>query len=194
MYGFRVLNGFRILLSAWLLFIANAANAHPHVFIEAQYRVDLNHPTVNTFEASWKFDLFTSFSLILEFDANADGKFQGAEKTIVAEKLDSFKPFDYFLKVVVDGQTVRPAEITVVDVQIAQEQVLVTFGVRLLETVSLRDQPLSLSFGDDEFYFALMPPDSGLLNLQGTLAETCTPIEREAEEMAIDSWVDLSCD
>ncbi|MFT2110447.1 DUF1007 family protein [Marinomonas sp. 2405UD68-3] len=185
---------FRVLISVWLLLIANAVMAHPHVFIEAQYRIDLNNTKVNVFEASWKFDAFTSFSLILELDTNSDGQLQSSEKRVLDEKLKSFEPFNYFLKVVADGQVVQPSNVSMVDAKIEQNQIVVTFGVVLLETISLDEQSLSLSFGDDQFYFALMPPDSGLLNLQGALAETCTPVEREAEEMAIDSWVDLSCD
>ncbi len=185
---------FRFFISAWLFVIANAASAHPHVFIEAQYHIDLNTPEVNMLEASWKFDLFTSYSLILDYDTNSDSQFQGEEKKVIAEKLKGFEAANYFLKVVADGNSVRPSDVTVVDIHIEQSQVVVRFGVRLPEVVSLQEGSLTLSFGDDEFYFALMPPESGLLSLQGLLAETCTPEVREAEEISIDSWVDLSCD
>ncbi|MCZ2721904.1 DUF1007 family protein [Marinomonas sp. 15G1-11] len=185
---------FTIMIGVWLLSLASLVNAHPHVFIEGQYRVELDQTTIDRFEASWKFDLFTSSSLILEHDTNFDSQFQGKEKQIVAEKLKSFEAFDFFMKVLVDGNVVRPSSVIVSDITIQDQQILLIFSVVMPDPINLHKQTLSLSFGDDEFYFALMPPESGLLLLRGMLAETCTPNSREAEEMAIDSWADLSCD
>ncbi|WP_191601798.1 DUF1007 family protein [Marinomonas algicola] len=185
---------FAVLLGIWLFCLASLVGAHPHVFIEGQYRIELDKTTIDSFEASWKFDLFTSSSLILEFDTNSDSQFQGQEKQIVADKLKSFEAFDFFMKVLVDGNAVRPSRVVVSDIIIQNQQILLIFSVAMPDPINLQKQTLSLSFGDDEFYFALMPPENGLLLLRGMLAETCTPNSREAEEMAIDSWADVSCD
>lgn len=185
----------RALMALVLLNLSVTVSAHPHVFMDAQYRLQVNTLSIDSLEATWLFDLFTSTSLVLEYDQNADGQLQGEEKKALAEVMQSFETFGYFLKIYQAEQAIVPSQVDIVDIRIVDQQIWVRLGISLAEKISLKTAPLSLAFGDDELYFALTPPPMGnLLRLEGVLAELCTPTSRDAEELAIDSWVDVSCD
>jgi ABC-type uncharacterized transport system substrate-binding protein len=180
------------LMSASFLFV-NKAMAHPHVWVESQYRVAVNQPTIDTLEGTWSLDLFTSISLISEYDINSDGEFTGQEKVEMIEVLKSFENYGYFIKMKQDGIDIVPTGVRILDVRIRDQMLWVRFAITLPAPVNLETSTLSLAFGDDELYFAMEPLEEGLVRLSGALSEACTPIEREAEEMSVVSWVDLTC-
>lgn len=171
-----------------------AAEAHPHVFIDSQFRLAVDQASVDAFEAAWALDVFSSAGLIAEYDRNADGRFRGQEKVDLAAALSSFDEFGFFIRLKMDEESIQPHSVRVVDVGVFDQQVHIKLGVELPQPVNLQQHTLSLGFGDETLYVALMAPEgSALLELSGRLAETCTPIEYDADEMYMDRWVDLSC-
>ena len=182
---------FCLLLSGALC--ANTAMAHPHVWVDSQYRVTVNESNITTLEGTWSLDLFTSTSLIAEYDVNFDGELTGQEKLNMLEVLKSFETYGYFIKLKKDGEDFLPEKVKIFDVRIRDQMLWMHLSIALPEAVDLNKSVLSLAYGDDELYFAMEPLEEGLVRLSGALSETCTPAEREAEEMSIAFWVDLSC-
>ncbi|GAB3487449.1 DUF1007 family protein [Marinomonas epiphytica] len=175
-----------------VLFSAQAF-AHPHVWIDSQYQLDLDQPSFHSLQARWTFDLFTSTSLILEYDVDGDGALKGQEKIAVIEVLESFDQFGYFVWLDLDGQPLKPDSISISDVGIYDQMLWAKLDIELAQDVDLRSSTLSLAFGDDSLYFAMIPVEQGLLSLSGRFAEACTPNQREAEEISIESWSQISC-
>lgn len=167
--------------------------AHPHVWIDSQYQLDLDQPNIHSLQASWSFDLFTSTGLIIEYDVDADGALTGQEKVAMIEVLESFDQYGYFVALNLDGQPITPSRIRVTDVGIHDQMLWAKLDIELAQNVDLRTSTLSLAFGDESLYFAMVPVEQGLLNLSGSFAEACTPNQREAEEISIESWSDISC-
>ncbi|ADZ89501.1 DUF1007 family protein [Marinomonas mediterranea] len=170
------------------------AQAHPHIWVDSDYSLKIDSPSVDAVSAHWEFDLFTSASLIAEFDVDGDGTLDGQEKFNTAEALKNLEKSSYFIRVKVDGEDVTPASYTVTDVEVNNQLLQMELGVSLPNKVNLQSHTLSLAFGDESNYFAMVVPESGLLNLSGRLAETCTPTVRDAEAYQIEAWVDLRCD
>ena len=183
---------FILCLCLSVLFVGNAV-AHPHVWVDSQYRVTVNQAQVETLEGTWSLDLFTSISLISEYDIDSDGEFTGQEKVEMIDVLTSFENYGYFIKMRQDGAEIVPTGVRILDVRIRDQMLWVRFAITLPAPVNLETSTLSLAFGDDELYFAMEPLEEGLVRLSGALSEACTPIKREAEEMSVVSWVDLSC-
>lgn len=181
-----------LFISACFLF-AGKAMAHPHVWVDSQYRVTIDQPNIEALEGTWSLDLFTSTSLIAEYDVNSDGEFTGQEKVAMIEVLKSFESYGYFIKMKRDGVDMVPSDVRIIDVRIRDQMLWVRLGIALPESVDLESSTLSVAFGDDELYFAMEPFEEGLVRLSGFLSEICTPIEREAEEASVAFWVDLSC-
>lgn len=178
----------------WLsVLLSSQAQAHPHVWVDSQYQVTVDQAQIEYLQASWSFDLFTSTSLIVEYDVDADSRFTGQEKVELIEVLSSFEKYGYFLKMALDGKPLAPRNVVIQDLGIKDQMLWVSLRIQLPVPVDLQQNTLSLAFGDDELYFAMVPLEEGLLSLSGAYAETCTPIQRDAEEMAIESWVDLQC-
>ncbi|WP_262368573.1 DUF1007 family protein [Marinomonas sp. IMCC 4694] len=172
---------------------AESVMAHPHVWVDSQYRVTVNQANVAHLEATWELDLFTSTSLVAEYDLNGDGEFTGQEKLDMIEVLQSFDQYGYFIKLKLDGADLVPKGVHVDDVRIRDQMLWVRLGIELPAAVNLETSTLSMAFGDDELYFAMEPLEEGLVWLTGALSETCTPMEREATETSVAVWVDLTC-
>lgn len=167
--------------------------AHPHVWVDSQYRVTVDQFKITELEGTWSLDLFTSASLIAEYDLNSDGEFTGQEKVEMIEVLKSFENYGYFIKMKQDGTDIAPTDVHILDVRIRNQMLWVRFGIALPSPVNLETSTLSVAFGDDELYFAMEPLEEGLMRLSGILSEICTPVEREAEEASVAFWVDLNC-
>ncbi|ETX12297.1 ABC transporter substrate-binding protein [Marinomonas ushuaiensis DSM 15871] len=181
----------------WLLLISvlyvNTAMAHPHVWVDSQYRIAVDQPKIETLEGTWSLDLFTSISLIAEYDVDSDGELTGQEKVDMIDVFTSFENYGYFIKMKQDGVEIVPTGVRILDIRIRDQMLWVRFAITLPTPVNLETSTLSLAFGDDELYFAMEPLEEGLVRLSGALSETCTPIKREAEEMSVASWIDLTC-
>ncbi|MGJ8645754.1 MAG: DUF1007 family protein [Marinomonas colpomeniae] len=181
-----------LFISASFLLV-NKVMAHPHVWVDSQYRVTIDQPNIEELEGIWSLDLFTSTSLIAEYDVNSDGEFTGQEKVEMIEVLKSFENYGYFIKMKQDGADIVPSDVHIIDVRVRDQMLWVRFGITLPSPVDLETSTLSLAFGDDELYFAMEPLEEGLVRLSGLLSEICTPVEREAEETSVAFWVDLTC-
>ena len=182
-------------MSASLLWLgAGQVQAHPHIWIDSYYQVNLTTPAIQTVDAYWKFDVFSSLDMLMEFDKNADGQLLGAEKADAAKAMTNLAQYQYFLRLQVDGREIQPADVQIVDVGVVDQAMTVRLGIVLPETVDLQQSTFRMGFGDRENYFALVTPDEGLIKLTGMMAETCTPAEKEADEFYMEGWVDLHCD
>lgn len=174
------------------LFVSHAM-AHPHVWVDSQYRVNVERAEIDSLEATWSLDLFTSTSLIAEYDVDADGALTGQEKLDMIDTLKSFDKYGYFIKMKQDGADLVPNNVRILDVRIRDQMLWIRLSIVLPKPVDLATSTLSLAFGDDELYFAMEPLEEGLVRLSGALSEACTPVEREATETSVAFWVDLSC-
>jgi ABC-type uncharacterized transport system substrate-binding protein len=183
---------FLLCLCITVLF-AGSVMAHPHVWVDSQYRVKVDQANVESLEATWSLDLFTSTSLIAEYDIDGDGEFKGQEKLDMIEVLKSFENYGFFIKMKQDGSELIPKKVHILDVRIRDQMLWIRLGIDLPTPVNLETSTLSLAFGDDELYFAMEPLEEGLVRLSGTLSEICTPVEREATETSVAVWVDLTC-
>ncbi|MCV2401792.1 DUF1007 family protein [Marinomonas sp. C2222] len=175
------------------LSFASHSLAHPHVWVDSEYRINIEQTQISTFEGTWSLDLFTSTSLIAEYDTNFDGAFTGQEKIDLIEVLTSFDQYGYFMKLKLDGKDLIPQSVRVKNIGIRDQMLWLTLDVTLPQTIDLQTSTLSLAYGDDELYFAMEPLEAGLVHLSGPLSELCTPLEREAFETSVAYWIDLSC-
>jgi len=61
------------------LLIINTIYAHPHTFIEVYPTITVNKNIITNIKFKWQLDEMTSSMLIMEFDANANGKIEQEE-------------------------------------------------------------------------------------------------------------------
>jgi ABC-type uncharacterized transport system substrate-binding protein len=135
-------------------FAAAPAAAHPHVFIENKVAFVFEAGKVTALRLAWAFDEIFSDSLLVQFDADGDGTFDGLESKAVGEgTLPNLKMFHYFTYVFVDGKEldpIDPAEFTAS----VDDQRVVTFRmtVPLPQPVDPRAAALAAEIYDREYY------------------------------------------
>jgi ABC-type uncharacterized transport system substrate-binding protein len=133
---------------------AGPAAAHPHVFIENKVAFVFEAGKVTALRLAWAFDEIFSDSLLVQFDADGDGMFDGLESKAVGEgTLPNLKMFHYFTYVFVDGKEldpIDPAEFTAS----VDDQRVVTFRmtVPLPQPVDPRAAALAAEIYDREYY------------------------------------------
>lgn len=184
----------RILAILWCSLVGSQALAHPHIWIDSYYSVNVSTPRVQVVEAHWSFDVFSSLDMLIEFDKNANGQLEKKEEADAALAFTNLAQYGYFLKMQVDGRVIEPASVDVLNVGVQDQALTVRLGITLPQEVDLQQHRLRLGFGDPENYFAMVIPEDGLLQLNGMRAETCTPMPADADEFYMEGWVDLTCD
>jgi len=183
----------RVVLVFVAILSTNQAMAHPHIWVDSQFQITVDTPTIKTVDATWSMDVLTSVSLLENYDTNGGGKLTGDERTELLKGLNNLKKNDYFVHLKVNKKDVKPKDVEITDFGFKDKMLWANLTVSLAAPVDLSKSTLSLAFGDSEYYFAMVPLEEGLLRLSGKLAESCTPISRDGKERGIESWVDLTC-
>ena len=130
------------------------AAAHPHVFIENKVTFVFDAEKVTALRLSWVFDDVFSDSLLMQFDADGDGKFDDLESKAVGEgTLPNLKMFHYFTYIWLDGKQLDPIDPTDFAAS-ADHKRIVTFQmtVPLPQPVDPRTAALATEIYDREYY------------------------------------------
>jgi len=84
---------------------ATTSLAHPHVFFTASVEVVFDDEGLAGFEMTWVFDEMFSNMMIMDFDANGNGEFEGSEVRALKEaNFSNLRNFSYFTHVTINGK------------------------------------------------------------------------------------------
>lgn len=147
-----------VLLVALAAFAASGgtALAHPHIFAEARLEVVLSEEgTVESLRHVWLFDEYFSSTVMLEFDANTNLKFETAELEAVGRTVkQSLADFDYYTSISQNGEAVDVAPPEQIYADFKDGRLLLFFEHAPAEEMKLEGK---LSFGvyDPTMYAAI---------------------------------------
>lgn len=144
------------------------ALAHPHVFAEARLEVTTKPDgTIDRLQNVWRFDDVFSSTVLLEFDANANGELDESElESVAATVTESTSEFDYFLTISVGDKNVSVQPVTDMKALFDAGQLLLLFTATPKEAVKLADGP-HIGVYDPTFYTALDFADDSAMALIG---------------------------
>jgi ABC-type uncharacterized transport system substrate-binding protein len=134
----------------------NAADAHPHVFVDHRVTFVFDAGKVTALRLNWTFDDVFSGDLINQFDPEGDGKFDALESKDLGENvLPNLKQFHYFTYIWVDGKQLDP--IDPADFVANLQDGIVTFQMKvpLPQPVDPRTQALAVEVYDREYFVAV---------------------------------------
>ena len=162
------------------------AAAHPHVFIENKVTFVFDAGKVTALRLSWVFDDVFSDSLLMQFDADGDGKFDDLESKAVGEgTLPNLKMFHYFTYVWLDGKQLDPIDPTEF-VASADDKRIVTFQMKvpLPQAVDPRTAALATEIYDIEYYVQIDLAQQDPVSLENAGDLPCGATVRDDTENA----------
>lgn len=161
------------------------ANAHPHVFAEAQLRITLSadQSSVTSLQHFWRFDEIFSSTVMMEFDKNLDLQLDPSEMKLVSETVyASLADYNYFQIVTVNGKDVLMNSPPSLTTTFESDQLTVSFESKPNKPLMLAGR---IDFGvyDPTFYTAIdFLTDDNLVVDQLPAACTRTVIRPNADE------------
>lgn len=145
------------------------ANAHPHVFIEANLEVVRNDKGEATeIRHVWRFDEFFSSSLLLDFDANGNGKLDESElQEIAGITRQSIAEYNFYTEVR-NGETVGnfyEPEPYIVDQD--GSHLLIIMSLELEKPMAMGAEGFKIAVSDPTYYVAVDLQDEGSVLVSG---------------------------
>lgn len=162
-------NDMRILTSALaLLLSATSAQAHPHVFVDAQgaYLFDEDGRLAGL-QIYWLYDAFTTLLLhdTLELDPDGDGKLDEADLQRIAIGETDWPPeYEGDTYLWIDGRKQKLSRPFDASAHMIEDRVEVSFTLRLDAPVEMSGRLASLKIYDPAYYYAYAIPGEGRIS------------------------------
>lgn len=176
MFSKRILN---LLFAAGLcstgpFLSTNSAQAHPHVFAEANLELLSNDDGgLEEIRHVWRFDEFFSASVLIDFDANSNLKLDPEELKEIGDVVHkSLAEFGYYTELVVDGQSVSVAPPDAIIADYVDDQLLMFFAMSPSHPLKL-EGVISVGVFDPTFYASIDFLNDTDLKFTGPHADQC---------------------
>ncbi len=112
-----------------------ALSAHPHTFIDYSAKVIIDRGGFRKIEFGWLFDEYFTESIVMDYDMDHSGVFEGAEiKAIYDEAFINVGCYNYFLALTLDEKPVTIDTTMNFSAEIQGDRMLYRFTVSLPET------------------------------------------------------------
>lgn len=162
------------------------ADAHPHVWIEAEVVVPLTEGKVHAIEVRWRFDDAFGAVAIADFDGDGDGRLNAAEAaTLAANSLESLRDFGYFTHLALDGEDVDTDRVERLEVREAAGILRYTLIVPLPRPVDPTVTAISFALYDPSYYTEVSLGQIDPVRLVGGWPTGCRPEASEDPRHAI---------
>lgn len=149
---------FKILISfLFLSSLALGANAHPHVFLEANLELVKNDDgKVMEIRQVWRFDELFSTNVIVDFDANSSGDLDSAEMSEIEKIIkENLKEFDYYTAVKHDNKDFDIGVPEIFHVDYDGDQIVMILAFELEEPIEVKGKQFAVSISDPTYYVAV---------------------------------------
>jgi ABC-type uncharacterized transport system substrate-binding protein len=144
----------RLLALAFLVvFEAWPAQAHPHVWIDANVTFVFEQKAVTGVRLEWTFDEIFSTLVIREHDKNRNQKFEEAEvESVRREAFVATREYSYFTHITVAGSKVAIAEAKDFKAEIVKGKLVYRFTLPLPASVDPAERAITVKAYDESFY------------------------------------------
>jgi ABC-type uncharacterized transport system substrate-binding protein len=168
------LGGFALLPSG------GAANAHPHVFVEANLEIMRDSSgAISELRHVWRFDEMFSTTILLDFDTNGDGALEIAELEAVSQIVtESIGESNFFTEVRQAGKPVEFNGPERIMVDYVDGQVLMFFAVIFHRPVDISDGNFKVSVSDPTYFVAMEIASEAAIQISGNGRECRADITR----------------
>lgn len=210
-----------LLAIGFMLLPYQAANAHPHVFVETSIEIVRNNEgAFSELRHVWRFDELFSAMMTLDFDANANGKLDPEElKEITDTVIKSIADYDYYTAMRAGEEVIEFYAPEELNAYMEGGQMIMLLSLEPSKPYGFDKGPLKISASDTSYYVAfemnqenmkVSGKDAGSCNVDTThpdfdklYAENSQTLSEaffdDAENNTLDlgdefySWVNVTC-
>ncbi len=138
----------------FLIFIfISTVFAHPHTFIEVYPTLEVKDSKFSTIKFKWVLDDMTSTILIMELDANANGKIDKKENDYIEKEYFSmFKDYSYYTYIKVNNKDIEPFTPKNFKATIENNKICYSFEI----DTEFDIKKTYIEFGDSDYYVAMV--------------------------------------
>ena len=153
-----------------------AAQAHPHVWIDAIVEAWFVQGAVTEFRVTWTFDDFFSAMAIDDFDVNRNRVLDDAElQKLASVSEETLAASGYFTRITIDGAALAVEAVRDFAAAVTDKGLLrYTFTVALPDPVDPSRRNLSVAFYDDNYYVDVALNKADPVRLRGEMPLACT--------------------
>lgn len=180
-----------LILPFTVLFLAQTAMAHPHVWVTGSASFQLEEKKLARVGIRWQFDAFFSQVLGADFDTNADGTFDQAETQKMKDQVfTSLKGFGYFthLKTNSVQQEAPFSEVKNFTVGMDNGELVFSFDLVLAEPIDTTTEVIGLSVYDPTIYVDLILDGDEPVVVAGDDSEFCAIEYKQGNEINSQSY------
>jgi nickel/cobalt transporter (NicO) family protein len=142
----------RILLLTMLASLGAAVHAHPHMWIDGTFELQLDNNGLSGIRATWEFDEFNGSEMIFMFDDDFDGRLSAAEvRRVHDEAFVHLVQLDYFMVAFSGERQLTIPEADSFDARIDRGRLVYEFTVPLRVPWQNLDD-LVIAFFDESFF------------------------------------------
>ncbi len=150
-----------------------AANAHPHAWIDLRSGVILNaEGKVEALTLEWRFDEFYS-AFVLEDIVRAGEVTEEALQTLVRENMVSLRDYNYFVEAQYDGKPVALGDARDGTMVEKNKRLVMQFVVTLAEPVDPKTHEFEYAVYDPSYYVEILHVENDLVTVGGPGAGEC---------------------
>ncbi|MCB2010327.1 MAG: DUF1007 family protein [Geminicoccaceae bacterium] len=180
-----------------LLFLsAPPADAHPHSWIDVRVEVMLDsNGAISGLELYWLFDEWYTVYIAEEFTESALAPTEYLN-SLARQNLANLAEYDYFTKVMINGDPVGIKDVTTFDTGLSDERLWLTFDVLLDRPVDPQAQTVSYKVYDPTYYIEILHIEENPVTFSGAGAHDCAAEVVDAnpgfEAVALASALDIT--
>ncbi len=150
-----------------LFLLISSVFAHPHTFIEVYPSIEVKDSKFTKVHFKWVLDEMTSTILIMELDANANGKIDKKENTYIEKEYFSmFKPYSYYTYLKINNKVMK---FKPKNFKATIENNRICYSFEINGDFNIKNT--IFEFGDSDFYVAMILKDK-FLNINGAKGKT----------------------
>lgn len=153
----KYLTNFFMIFTLLFWYAVLPANAHPHVFIEANLELfrDKNGNAAELRNV-WRFDAIFSSSIVVDFDKNANNALEIEELEAIAATIKTnLKEYDYFTEVKLGGEKVELNLPKHFFADYQDGQLILIVAMELKTPKNISGKRFSVSVSDPSYYVAV---------------------------------------
>ncbi len=191
----------RILAAALALLAPAAAQAHPHMLIDAHVVIRFEAGKIAMLQMGWKFDPISSSALVQDYDKDKSGTLSAQELAeLEKEAFQDTRQYGYFTYAMTDGTPVTWPAAEQFQVMTVDDSLLYAFRLRLPQPVDPRRQAFRVSTYEETYYIDIDFPNDAAIQLIGDGAAGChAKISPDLENrlfggVVIPKKVEITCD